>query len=93
MLSMDEPDHTRLRSIVDEAFRRRAILDMEPRTFLLVSASPEQISSTRERLAGGDHVSFRCLAARRPVTARSVMTLKRSGYFVVARQRVCDANS
>jgi cytochrome P450 len=30
MLTMDEPDHTRLRSIVDEAFRRRAILDMEP---------------------------------------------------------------
>lgn len=35
MLSMDEPDHTRLRSIVDEAFRRRAILDMEPRIFAL----------------------------------------------------------
>jgi cytochrome P450 len=31
MLSMDEPDHTRLRDIVDEAFRRRAILGMEPR--------------------------------------------------------------
>ena len=31
MLTMDEPDHTRLRSIVEEAFRRRAILDMEPR--------------------------------------------------------------
>jgi cytochrome P450 PksS len=31
MLSTDEPDHTRLRSIVDEAFRRRAVLDMEPR--------------------------------------------------------------
>lgn len=31
MLSMDEPDHTRLRSIVDEAFRRRAIVAMEPR--------------------------------------------------------------
>jgi cytochrome P450 PksS len=31
MLSMDEPDHTRLRQIVDEAFRRRAILGMEPR--------------------------------------------------------------
>src|SRR4051794_20902149 len=30
MLAMDEPDHTRLRSIVDEAFHRRAILDMEP---------------------------------------------------------------
>ena len=31
MLTMDEPDHTRLREIVDEAFRRRAIVDMEPR--------------------------------------------------------------
>jgi cytochrome P450 len=31
MLTNDEPDHTRLRSIVDEAFRRRAVLDMEPR--------------------------------------------------------------
>ena len=31
MLSMDEPDHRRLRDIVDEAFRRRAVLDMEPR--------------------------------------------------------------
>lgn len=31
MLSMDAPDHKRLRGIVDEAFRRRAILDMEPR--------------------------------------------------------------
>jgi cytochrome P450 len=32
---MDEPDHTRLRSIVDEAFRRRAVLDMEPRVFAI----------------------------------------------------------
>jgi cytochrome P450 len=31
MLATDEPQHTRLRSIVDEAFRRRAILAMEPR--------------------------------------------------------------
>jgi cytochrome P450 len=31
MLSADEPDHTRLRSIVDEAFRRQAVLEMEPR--------------------------------------------------------------
>src|SRR6266403_619481 len=27
----DEPDHRRLRDIVDEAFRRRAVLEMEPR--------------------------------------------------------------
>src|SRR5215468_205575 len=31
MLTMDEPDHTRLRGIVDEAFRRRAVLEMESR--------------------------------------------------------------
>src|SRR5262249_19676958 len=31
MLSIDEPDHARLRGIVDEAFRRRAALEMEPR--------------------------------------------------------------
>jgi cytochrome P450 len=31
MLTVDEPDHTRLRSLVDEAFRRSAVLDMEPR--------------------------------------------------------------
>jgi cytochrome P450 len=30
MLSMDEPSHKRLRDIVDEAFRRRAVLGMEP---------------------------------------------------------------
>src|SRR6516164_7233356 len=28
MLAMDEPDHARLRGIVDEAFRRRAVLQM-----------------------------------------------------------------
>jgi cytochrome P450 PksS len=31
MLAADEPDHTRLRGIVDEAFRRQAVLEMEPR--------------------------------------------------------------
>jgi cytochrome P450 len=35
MLSMDEPDHTRLRSIVDEAFRRRAVLDLEAKIFAI----------------------------------------------------------
>jgi cytochrome P450 len=31
MLTLDEPDHSRLRGIVDEAFRRRAVHNMEPR--------------------------------------------------------------
>jgi cytochrome P450 PksS len=35
MLSADEPDHRRLRDVVDEAFRRRAVLDLEPRILAL----------------------------------------------------------
>ena len=31
LLTTDEPDHTRLRGIVDEAFHRRAIIGMTPR--------------------------------------------------------------
>jgi cytochrome P450 PksS len=38
MLTMDEPDHTRLRQIVDDAFRRRAIVEMEPRILALADA-------------------------------------------------------
>ena len=48
MLSMDEPDHTRLRSIVDEAFRRRAVLEMEPRIFALA----DEIASAAELASG-----------------------------------------
>src|SRR5262245_40551951 len=38
MLTMDEPDHSRLRSTVEEAFRRWAIVDMEPRILVLADA-------------------------------------------------------
>ncbi len=41
MLTSDEPDHTRLRSLVDEAFRRRAVMEMEP-----------NISAIADELAG-----------------------------------------
>src|SRR4030095_4781190 len=37
VLTMDEPDHTRLRNIVDEAFRRRAVLDMAPKIFAIAA--------------------------------------------------------
>lgn len=45
MLSMDEPDHTRLRSIVDEAFRRRAIVAMEPRIRTIADGLADQLFS------------------------------------------------
>jgi cytochrome P450 PksS len=43
MLTMDEPDHTRLRGIVDEAFRRQAVLDMEPRILALADELAGQL--------------------------------------------------
>jgi hypothetical protein len=43
MLSMDEPDHARLRGIVDEAFRRRAILEMESRILALADQLADQL--------------------------------------------------
>ena len=43
MLGTDEPDHTRLRSIVDEAFRRRAVLDMKPRIHTIADGLAERL--------------------------------------------------
>ena len=49
MLSMDEPDHRRLRDIVDEAFRRRAVLEMEPRILPSPTSSPANCSRREVR--------------------------------------------
>lgn len=46
MLSVDEPDHSRLRHIVDEAFRRRAILDMEPRILAIADELANTLFAT-----------------------------------------------
>jgi cytochrome P450 len=43
MLSTDEPDHGRLRGIVEEAFRRRAILGMEPRILALAAELADEL--------------------------------------------------
>lgn len=43
MLTMDEPDHKRLRSIVDEAFRRRAVVDMEPRILAIAGGLADEL--------------------------------------------------
>jgi cytochrome P450 len=43
MLSKDEPDHRRLRDIVDEAFRRRAVLEMEPRILAIADELADEL--------------------------------------------------
>src|SRR5919204_2007351 len=43
MLTTDEPDHTRLRSIVDEAFRRRAVVEMEPRIRAIADSLADEL--------------------------------------------------
>ena len=74
MLTIDEPDHTRLRKIVDKAFHRRAILDMEPR----IRAIADKLAG--ELFADGSPVdlvdryarklAFRHLGATRPAARR-----------------------
>ena len=43
MLSIDEPDHARLRAIVDEAFHRRAVLEMEPRILAIAGELADEL--------------------------------------------------
>jgi len=43
MLAADEPDHRRLRDVVDEAFRRRAVLEMEPRILALADELADRL--------------------------------------------------
>jgi cytochrome P450 len=43
MLTTDEPDHRRLRDVVDEAFRRRAVLEMEPRILAIADELADEL--------------------------------------------------
>jgi cytochrome P450 len=43
MLTSDDPDHARLRGIVDEAFRRRAVMEMEPNISALADELADQL--------------------------------------------------
>jgi cytochrome P450 len=54
MLTMDEPDHTRLRDIVDEAFRRRAVLDMEPRIVAIADELADALFADGSPGQGGE---------------------------------------
>jgi cytochrome P450 len=62
MLTMDEPDHTRLRSIVDEAFRRRAVIEMEPHIFALADELAADLFSN-----GSPADLVECYARRLPL--------------------------
>ncbi|HZR77081.1 cytochrome P450 [Bradyrhizobium sp.] len=48
MLTTDEPDHTRLRGLVDEAFRRHAVLDMEPRIRAIADGLADELFADGE---------------------------------------------
>ena len=77
MLTMDEPDNTRLRGIVDEAFRRRAILDMEPRILAIadkLADDPKEarpISSIAMRAGCRLRSSANCSACCKPTGRNS----------------------
>ncbi|WP_175608899.1 hypothetical protein [Microvirga ossetica] len=62
---MDEPDHTRLRGIVDEAYRRRAVLDMEPRILAIADGSSADLVEL-SRLTGTLRL-LRVVASIRPM--------------------------
>jgi cytochrome P450 len=86
MLSMDEPDHRRLRDIVEEAFRRRAILDMEPRILaigeqlageLFADGSPADLV---DRYARKLPLSVICELLGLPLADRPKFTVWASGF-------------
>jgi cytochrome P450 len=86
MLSMDEPDHKRLRDIVDEAFRRRAVLEMEPH----IQAIGDQLAADLfaegapadlvERYARKLPLSVICELLGLPLADRSKFTAWASGF-------------
>lgn len=86
MLSKDEPDHRRLRDIVDEAFRRRAVLEMEPRILaiadelasdLFADGSPADLV---DRYARTLPLSVICELLGLPLADRPMFTAWASGF-------------
>jgi len=86
MLSMDEPDHGRLRDIVDEAFRRRAVMEMEPRILaiadelasdLFTAGSPADLV---DRYARKLPLSVICELLGLPLADRPMFTAWASGF-------------
>ena len=86
MLSMDEPDHKRLRDIVDEAFRRRAVLDMEPHIQAIGDALADELfadgspADLVERFARKLPLSVICELLGLPLADRAKFTEWASGF-------------
>src|SRR5882724_7706307 len=86
MLSMDEPDHKRLRDIVDEAFRRRAVLEMEPHIQAIGDQLADELFAEGEpadlidRFARKLPLSVICELLGLPVTDRPKFVAWASGF-------------
>ena len=86
MLTMDEPDHRRLRDIVDEAFRRRAILEMEPRILAIAGELAGELfkqgdpADLVERYARKLPLSVICELLDLPLADRPKFTAWASGF-------------
>ena len=86
MLSMDEPDHRRLRDIVDEAFRRRAVLEMEPRILAIADELADELfaegspADLVDRYARKLPLSVICELLGLPLADRSKFTAWASGF-------------
>jgi cytochrome P450 len=86
MLSADEPDHTRLRSIVDEAFRRQAALEMEPRILAIAGELADGLfaegspSDLVDRYARKLPLSVICELLGLPLADRPKFTAWASGF-------------
>src|SRR6266446_6616027 len=86
MLSMDEPDHKRLRDIVDEAFRRRAVLDMEPHIKAIADQLADQLfaegspADLVERYARKLPLSVICELLGLPLADRAKFTAWAGGF-------------
>src|SRR5882757_6221110 len=86
MLSMDEPGHKRLRDIVDEAFRRRAVLEMEPHIQAIGDALADELfaegtpADLVERFARKLPLSVICELLGLPLADRAKFTEWASGF-------------
>jgi cytochrome P450 PksS len=86
MLSKDEPDHKRLRDIVDEAFRRRAVLEMEPRILAIADELADDLfakgspADLVERYARKLPLSVICELLGLPLEDRSKFSAWASGF-------------